>query len=319
LKTLLAYDGSPHSDMATKMLMALPLPPQAEVNVITVVPQHTFLGGITLDSLTQTKVGRVTSHKAEEQRGIRLLRKPVETLKAPGYTVNTSVCWGRPAEQILKTTCAMPADLVAIGARGHVESDRFPLGDVAHKVMKYAGCSVLLAKEPVDTIRRVLLATDGSEYSAAAAQYLLELPLTPKAEVFLLAVLESRIAAWMKTPTLNLERNQDLLAELQQAEEKEARKLLNETRKPFREGGYRVSTLVLKGEPAEEILLAASTLNPELIVLGVKGLTGIERFLLGSVAQRVARFSPYSVLIVKRRPGLGRPPSAGSQVRKRSR
>ena len=319
MKTLLAYDGSPYSDMATKVLMAFPLPPQAEVNVMTVVPHHTFLGGITFDRLTQTEAGRVTSHKAEEQRGIRLLRKPVETLKATGYTVNTSVCWGRPAEQILKTACAMPADLVAIGARGHVESDRFPLGDVAHKVMKYAGCSVLLAKEPVGNIRRVLLATDGSEYSAAAAQYLLELPLTRKAEVFLLAVLESRIAAWMKTPTLNLERNQDLLAELQQAEEKEAKKLLNETRKPFKEGGYRVSTLVLKGEPAEEILLAASTLNPELIVLGAKGLTGIERFLLGSVAQRVARFSPYSVLIVKRRSRLGRQPSAGSQARKRSR
>jgi len=319
LKTLLAYDGSLHSDMATKVLMALPLPPQAEVDVVTVVPQHTFLGGVTLDRLTQTEAGRVTSHKAEEQRAIRLLRKPVETLKAPGYTVSTSVCWGRPAEEILKAACAMQADLVAIGARGHVESERFPLGDVAHKVMKYAGCSVLLAKEPVASIRRVLLATDGSKYSAAAAQYLLELPLTAKAEVFLLAVLESRIAAWMKTPTLNLERNRDLLAELQQAEETEAKKLLNETRKPFKEGGYRVSTMVLKGEPAEEILLAASTLNPELIVLGAKGLTGIERFLLGSVAQRVARFSPYSVLIVKRRSSSRRQPSAGSQARKRSR
>jgi len=105
-----------------------------------------------------------------------------------------------------------------------------------------------------------------------------------------------------------------------QAEEiLKAKKLLNETRKPFKEGGYRVSTMVLKGEPAEEILLAASTLNPELIVLGAKGLTGIERFLLGSVAQRVARFSPYSVLIVKQRLSSRRRPSAGSQARKRSR
>jgi len=319
LKTLLAYDGSPQSEMAAKVLAALPLPPQAEVNVLTVVPQHTFLGGVTIDRLTQTKAGRVTSHKAEEQRGIRLLRKPAETLKSLGYTVNTTVCWGKPAEEILKTACAMPADLVAIGAMGHVESDRFLLGDVAHKVMKYADCSVLLAKEPVGAIKRVLLATDGSKYSAAATQFLLELPLTRKAEVFLIAVLESRIAAWMKTPTLNLDRNRDLLAELQQAEEKEAKKLLNETRKPFKEGGYRVSTLVLKGEPAEEILLVASTLNPELMVLGAKGLTGIERFLLGSVAQRVARFSPYSVLIVKRRSQLGKQPSGGSQVRKRSR
>ncbi|MEJ2740285.1 MAG: universal stress protein, partial [Dehalococcoidia bacterium] len=66
------------------------------------------------------------------------------------------------------------------------------------------------------------------------------------------------------------------------------------------EKGYKVTPLLLKGEPAEERLNAAETLNPELIVIGARGLTGIEAFFLGSVSQRVARFSKYSVLIVRK-------------------
>lgn len=193
----------------------------------------------------------------------------------------------------------MRADLVLVGAKGMGDSPRFPLGSVAQKVMKYASPSVLLVREGTTAIRRVLLASDGSKYSDVLVQFLLDLPLPRKAQVIMVTAVQSHIAAVVKMPTLDLETNQQLLAELQAAEELAARQLLNRAKKQFQEKGYVTESLILRGDPAEEILVAAETLHPELVALGAKGLTGIEAFLLGSVAQRVARFSRYSVLLAR--------------------
>jgi hypothetical protein len=52
MKIPLVVDGSSHSSMATKMLEALCLPSGTEIMVMTVVPEQTFLGGITLSKLS---------------------------------------------------------------------------------------------------------------------------------------------------------------------------------------------------------------------------------------------------------------------------
>lgn len=297
MKILLAIDGSEYSEMCAKMLKVFKLTPQTEVTVMTVVPEHVFLGGITIHMLRRGATAKGQTREAQEQKAAELVKEAVELLKAGGVHAESVVRWGKPAEQILNEVGEMRADLVVIGARGAGEPHQFPLGGVAQKVMKYADASVLLVRDKPDKIRRVLLATDGSKYSEQAARFLLDLPLPRTTEVLLVTTLQSHIAAWLKTPTLDLEANQQLLAKLQEAEEKKAWELLKATKGQFREKGYRVSSLLLKGEPAQEILFAASTINPDLIAMGAKGLTGVEAFLLGSVAQRVARFAKYSVLI----------------------
>lgn len=300
MKILFAADGSMYSEMAVNMLQALELRPQTEITVTTVVPEHTFLGGLTLQRL-RGKAVKEQIRKAHEEGALQMLHGFVETLREIGLEVETVVAWGSPAEQILELARDTRADLIVIGAKGLDNSPRFPLGSVAQKVMKYADTSVLLAREKRKGIRRVLLATDGSKHSDAAARFLLDLPLPKKSKVFLVTSLESHVAALLKMPTLDLETNWKILLELQAAEEQAAKKLTAKTEGLFRGKNYYTETMVLRGEPAHEILMAAKTLNPDLVVVGAKGLTGIETFLLGSVAQRVARFSRYSVLIVRAR------------------
>lgn len=58
MKMLLVVDGSSYSDMATKMVTALHLPSGTAVTVLTVVPEITFLGGITLDAIRGTSQAR---------------------------------------------------------------------------------------------------------------------------------------------------------------------------------------------------------------------------------------------------------------------
>jgi nucleotide-binding universal stress UspA family protein len=55
------------------------------------------------------------------------------------------------------------------------------------------------------------------------------------------------------------------------------------------------------GRPAEEIVAAASETKSDLIILSTRGLTGLDRYLIGSVAERVARLAPCPVYLM--RPG----------------
>lgn len=60
-----------------------------------------------------------------------------------------------------------------------------------------------------------------------------------------------------------------------------------------------VDHVVLEGDPAQEIIDYARETGIDLIVLGTHGRTGRERLLMGSVAEKVMREGPCSVLVVK--------------------
>jgi len=299
VRIVLAIDDSVYSKMAIKMLKALQLSANTTITVMTVVPEHTFLGGITIDKLFSKALDKEETHKAQQNRAASLLQESVDVLKTTDANLESVVYRGKPAEKIIEKAHDMGADLIVLGAKGTSNSSWFPMGSVGQKVMKYAGCSVLLIREGPKAIRRVFLATDGSDHSDQVARLLFDLPLPKQSQVTLLTALQSHTDAMTKTITFERETDRRILGELKTAEEKIARNLMNNIKKQFEEQGYKTSLWLLRGEPAEEILEAANELNPELIALGAKGLTNAKSVLLGSVAERVARFSKYSVLIVR--------------------
>ncbi len=63
--------------------------------------------------------------------------------------------------------------------------------------------------------------------------------------------------------------------------------------------GIVVDHVFLEGDPAEEIVRHAAECGADLIVIGTHGRTGVERQLMGSVAEKILRDAPCSVLIVK--------------------
>jgi nucleotide-binding universal stress UspA family protein len=60
-----------------------------------------------------------------------------------------------------------------------------------------------------------------------------------------------------------------------------------------------VETHVREGQPAEVIIDVANQEQADLIVVGSRGLTGIKRYLLGSVSSKVSEHAPCSVMIVR--------------------
>lgn len=76
-------------------------------------------------------------------------------------------------------------------------------------------------------------------------------------------------------------------------------KVLEEAQKLAAAEGITVTTNVIPGHPAEALVNLAEEENYDLIVLGARGLSGIKRYLLGSVSEAVVRHAHCPVLIVK--------------------
>jgi nucleotide-binding universal stress UspA family protein len=306
VKILLVVDGSSYSETVTRTLIALRLPSRTEVTVLMVVPEHTFLGGITLGKITGTLVKK----EAQQQKAMELIQGPVQAISSSSIKVKSLVQWGNITETILNVARENDLSLIVMGAKGLTDSPQFPLGNVAQKVMKYANASVLLVRDKAATmteaplrrdkttaINRVLLATNGSKYADAVILFLLNLPLPRNTEVIVITALQSHLEALIKTPTLDLRTNQELLANLQAAEEHEARKITTRVERQFQTKGYKTASILMRGGAAECILVAAKEYKPDIIALGSRGLSGIKSFLLGNVAERVARYAKCSVLI----------------------
>lgn len=306
MRILIVDDGSSYADMATEIVEALQLPSQTEVTIMTVVPEHTFLGGITLSKLRDASIKK----EAQQQKALELLQQSVQALSTSKLKVDNVVRWGDPADEILKVANELAVSLVVMGAKGLTDPLAFRIGSVASAVMKHAKASVLLvrqttritnqvsrAKKKAVTINRILIATDGSKYSDMVTRFLLGLPLRRHCEVIVVTALQSYLAALIKMPTLDFQTNQELLVRLQATEESEALKLTAKSEKEFNARGYKTSCVVLRGGAAESILAAAKRYEPDIIALGSRGLSGIESRLLGSVAERVASHADCSVLI----------------------
>lgn len=300
MRVLLAVDGSRYSQVATGLIESLNVGPETEVTVLTVIPEHIFLGGRTLASFFKSSASaQAQVRAAQEEKAAELLSASAKRLSSRALSVDTMVRIGSPAEEIIKACAERVVDLAVVGLKGTSDSPEFLLGGVAHKVIKYAPCTVLVAKGEPQAVNRVLVPLDGSEYSALVVDFLLRVTQPPDTEVLLIAVVQSYVAALMGTPTLDMEANRRIFAEVQRAEEEAAERLVAEAAVAFRQHGYRVTAMVSRGDPSQQILQEAVHRNVDLIALGAKGLTGVASFILGSVAQRVTRHARCSVLVVR--------------------
>ena len=144
---------------------------------------------------------------------------------------------------------------------------------------------------------KILLAIDDSKFSQAATEALASHVRPQEAEVLVLQVVEPwvystppQMAPWY-SPEMGARRKE----EAKQAEETVAHAVEALRRAGFR----RVESRVVEDEIRAGILKVAKVWQADLIVLGSHGRKGIQRFLLGSVSEAVARHAPCSVEIVR--------------------
>jgi nucleotide-binding universal stress UspA family protein len=83
-------------------------------------------------------------------------------------------------------------------------------------------------------------------------------------------------------------------------EKKPAQELVERIAKELRSSGFKAETAIEVGDIRESLIDGASGWRADLIVVGSHGQRGVQRFLLGSVAEFVARHAKCSVQIVRR-------------------
>lgn len=87
--------------------------------------------------------------------------------------------------------------------------------------------------------------------------------------------------------------------ELTRAAQADAQRRLNTLVASAKKAGVRVSSLLLEGVAAEQIVRAARSRRAGLIVMGTHGRTGLAKLFLGSVAERVVGSAPCPVMTVR--------------------
>jgi nucleotide-binding universal stress UspA family protein len=140
---------------------------------------------------------------------------------------------------------------------------------------------------------KVILASDGSTASREADWLLARIPFAEPIDLI--------IAHVMLVPSLSHLRHEFPAAvdEMLQQYQQRAKALLDEERGRFEGINGTIETLLLSGHPADELVDLAAERRSDLIVVGARGLTPSQRFLIGSVSQRVARHAPCSVLVTR--------------------
>lgn len=143
---------------------------------------------------------------------------------------------------------------------------------------------------------KILLAIDDSNFSEAALQLVLAQNRSQNTEVRVLHVVEP-IAIAM--PPLMAEGYAPELDDVRKEQIKQARELVAKAAEKLRTAGFKVDTAVFEGHIRAEIIDIAEEWRADLIVLGSHGRKGMDRFLLGSVSEFVARHAKCSVEIVR--------------------
>jgi len=133
---------------------------------------------------------------------------------------------------------------------------------------------------------RILVATDGSDCSYAAARLFIQMAHGTRHEIKAIYVI----------PLLPLGRDTGYL-EIEQ--EREAIQAINTVKTIFSQVGLSIQTEIRQGIPAEAILETARKEHFDLIVIGHHGRGGLKEALLGSVSKSILQKSPCSILIGK--------------------
>lgn len=140
-------------------------------------------------------------------------------------------------------------------------------------------------------VRKILVAVDGSACSERAVRFAAELARPAGAELVLVFAAAPRGAP--TEPYGVAQRELEALAE------ESGSRMLEELRTRIAEPGVNLSTRIIRGDPAEELIATADREDADLLVVGSRGRNAAARVLLGSVSDRVVHACKRPVLVVR--------------------
>jgi nucleotide-binding universal stress UspA family protein len=143
---------------------------------------------------------------------------------------------------------------------------------------------------------RILLATDGSDFSVAAARSIIKRPWPEGSQVKVLSVIDLVVPAmdpWYAAG--------EIMDRLREENTRFSQEAVQTAEKIIADAGLKTTAQVLTGSPKWRILEEAEEWGADLVVVGSHGKRGLTRLLLGSVSEAVAMRADCSVDVIRDR------------------
>ena len=265
-RLLLVTDGSIFSEGAEREAMDFARRCSGKLYIISVLesnPEYETIGREAYDK--------------EEAEAIKRLESLKSRALQDGVNCETIFCRGvETYTHVVEEAAERNIDMIIIGRRGRKGLAKLLLGEDAAKVIGHAPCKVLVVPKAAKIeYKKILVATDGSKHSTAAAREAINIAKRCQSAVIVVSV--SRPEDELKEAKANVAG----IVEMAQRE------------------GISVEVLTPIGRSYDAIVETAGGRGVDLIVMGTYGQTGIKKLLMGSSTERVIGLAGCAVLVVK--------------------
>jgi nucleotide-binding universal stress UspA family protein len=279
-RILFPTDGGDGADAAFDHVLDLAADHGATVHLLNVADTThdsvTRIGGEIVDVL--------------EREGEEIVEAAADRAAERGVETVTEVLQGGVPDTITAYAEEYEMDLVAMPTRGRTGFDRLLLGSTTERVVRESTVPVLSVRPDGETMRypyrNILVPTDGSERAGDALDRALTLAEHAGATVHVLSVVD--------VGSVGIEGYSGVDALVEGAEETVA----DAAATAEAAGVESVEAVEVGSSAARGIRAYADENDVDLVVMGTQGRTGVERYLLGSVAERTVRTSSIPVLTV---------------------
>lgn len=312
MKLLIGYDGSACADAALHDLRRAGLPEGGEAVVLSVADVWPHLGAPSSAGLAfaVTSAAHELSRR-ELLRARELADGAAARVRAdlpewnvtpdaatPVWDVKSEAGADAPHWALIKKADEWKPDLVVVGSHGRSAVGRFFLGSVSQMVLTHARCSVRIGRGSPRTGRepvKLVVGLDGSPASEAALDAVCRRRWGRGSQATVVAALEPAVVTAFPgdlgdlsvSSTQYRDAAEWLTGVVKDAAEKLAAR------------GLIVHTVVREGSAKATLVEEAEAIGADCIFVGAKGLSRLERFLIGSVSGAVAARAHCSVEVVR--------------------
>ena len=298
-RILVPLDGSPLAEQVLPYVRQVATALKSPVELLRVMePMPAGLAnprrGVYVDKTTGTM-------RHHDQDYLDELASP---LKEAGVDASCGIREGDAAVQIVKEAERKPGTLIAMSTHGRSGIARWVFGSVTDRVLHTTTSPLLVVRSheeenafPDTALKTVIVPLDGSDMAEQVLPHVAALAKAAALKVVLLRVIPTIAYAYAYSDVSYSSRvNDDLLSSL----EEEAASYLNEVRERLlKQGVATVEERMLRGQPGGSIVDTALDTPDHLVAMTTHGRSGLGRWVMGSVADRVVRHSGGPVLVIR--------------------
>jgi nucleotide-binding universal stress UspA family protein len=297
-RILVPLDGSTLAEQALGCAIALARALPAELVILRAVS----IPPDTREILNNAGLEAATLREQIETEASTYLREVASELQDAGLSMRQVVRHGPPSEAIVDYAAQRDIRQIVMTTHGRTGISRWTHGSVAERVLQAASVPVLMVRAqerelhispPQVSLRRILVPLDGSTVAEQVLPSVTDVALALDAEMILFQVPIIHVSG-----SLSGEWYLPIHGVMETATQ-DAEAYLERTAAGLRERGVAVSTTTGIGGVADSIIGYAQANQVDLIAMCTHGRTGLGRWVLGSVSDRVLRGSRVPILLVR--------------------